>query len=507
MKLLLLFILFSFQPIFSETEIPVIVSSNSGVYIKVLSGLKYSIKSPQKILFFNENREEINSVLQSNSPIITIGNQATYYVRKNSNTKIIFTATNYSREGIQYEKGNTCGFFSEIPIQKLFLSIKDFSPTAKTITTFYTSASGNYYTQIANQIDFLYGLNFKSIQVPQEENFSSELQKLKNKTDAFVILADPLYSRENFEVLSKFCKENHILLFSNISSLTDLGIGYSLDLDYFDLGIKTGNLANEILNDPEKCSLGPFSFPERELLKINTEYLKESGFSISKEIVQKTEIDDLNLAGMDLYFGGKKATALNIFKYILKKSPSNENALKYSQLVLNEKYDDQVKGLFDEANKLYDSQKYSEARLLYEKIYKINPNIPTIKEKIDQCTLASSEQKRQQAIQSQTAGQYFQSIMYYLESLKILPSNSNARQGLELLRKKLSETIPQMMSDGLLLYNHRKYKDAISIFKNILLIEEGNKKSKEYYRLSQEKMEAIERLSNCKNSKDNPCAL
>jgi tetratricopeptide (TPR) repeat protein len=286
-----------------------------------------------------------------------------------------------------------------------------------------------------------------------------------------------------------------------------LWIGYSLDLDYFDLGIKTGNLANEILNDPEKCNMGPFLFPERELLKINSEYLKDSGFSISKEIIQKTEIDDLNLAGMDMYFNGKKATALNIFNYILKKSPSNENSLKYSQLIVNEKYDDQVRKLFDEANKLYDSQKYSEARLVYEKIYKINPNIPTIKEKIDQCTLASSEQKRQQAIQSQTAGQYFQSITYYLESLKILSSNSNAKQGLELLRKKLSETIPQMMSDGLLFYNHRKYKDAISIFKNILLIEEGNKKSKEYYRLSQEKMEAIERLSNCKNSKDNPCAL
>jgi len=507
MKHLLFLLLFVCTSLYSETEVPVIVSSNSGVYIKVLSGLKYSIKFPQKILFFNENREEINSVLQSNLPIITIGNQATYYVRKNSSTKNIFTATNYSREGIQYEKGNTCGFFSEIPIQKLFLSIKDFSPSAKTITTFYTSASGNYYTQIANQIDFLYGLNFKSIQVQQEDIFSSELQKLKNKTDVFVVLADPIYSKENFELLSKFCKENRILLFSNISSLTDLGIGYSLDLDYFDLGIKTGNLANEILNDPEKCSMGPFLFPERELLKINSEYLKDSGFSISKEIIQKTEIDDLNLAGMDMYFNGKKATALNIFNYILKKSPSNENSLKYSQLIVNEKYDDQVRKLFDEANKLYDLQKYSEARFVYEKIYKINPNIPTLKEKIDQCTLASSEQKRQQAIQSQTAGQYFQSITYYLESLKILSSNSNAKQGLELLRKKLSETIPQMMSDGLLLYNQRKYKNAISIFKNILLIEEGNKKSKEYYRLSQEKMEAIERLSNCKNSKDNPCAL
>ncbi|NBU99598.1 MAG: hypothetical protein EBS19_15550, partial [Spirochaetia bacterium] len=371
MKKLLFLLLFACKSLSSETEIPVIVSSNSGVYIKVLSGLKYSIKSPQKILFFNENREEINSVLQSNTPIITIGNQATYYVRKNSNAKNIFTATNYSREGIQYDKGNTCGYFSEIPIQKLFLSIKDFSPTAKTITTFYTSAGGNYYTQIANQIDFLYGLNFKSINVIQEENFSAELQKLKNKTDAFVIIADPIYSRENFEALSKFCKENNILLFSNISSLTDLGIGYSLDLDYFDLGIKTGNLANEVIKDPDKCSLGPFSFPDRELLKINTGYLKDSGFSISKEIIQKTEIDDLNLAGMDMYFNGKKATALNIFNYILKKSPSNENSLKYSQLIVNEKYDDQVKKLFEDANKFYDSQKYSEARLVYEKIYKI----------------------------------------------------------------------------------------------------------------------------------------
>ena len=153
MKIIIFLLLFSYYNLYSETEVPVIVSSNSVVYIKVLSGLKYSIKSPLKVLFFNENRDEINAVLQSNSPVITIGNQATYYVRKNSNSTNIFTATNYSREGIQYERGNSCGFFSEIPIQKIFLSLKDFSPLAKNITTFYTSPQGNYYTQIANQID------------------------------------------------------------------------------------------------------------------------------------------------------------------------------------------------------------------------------------------------------------------------------------------------------------------------------------------------------------------
>jgi tetratricopeptide (TPR) repeat protein len=507
MRTLIFLLLFSYYNLYSETEVPVIVSSNSVVYIKVLSGLKYSIKTPLKVLFFNENRDEINVVLQRNSPVITIGNQATYYVRKNSNSTNIFTVTNYSREGIQYERGNSCGFFSEIPIQKIFLSLKDFSPLAKNITTFYTSPQGNYYTQIANQIDFLYGLNFKPKQIGEEENFLNELQKLKGNTDAFVILADPIYSKENFEVLSGFCKQNRIMLLSNISSLTDLGIGYSLDVDYFDLGIKTGNFANDILKDLSKCNYGPFSFPDRELLKINNEYLKDSGFLISKDIILKTEIDELNVAGMDMYLSGKKETSLNIFKYILKKAPDNENALKYSKLISNEKYDDQVKGLLEDANKFYDAQKYVEAKQIYEKVYKINPNIPNIKDKIDQCIFQSSEQKRQQAIQSQNANQYFQAISYYLDSLKILPSNTNTKQGLESLRKKLSENIPTMMNEGLLLYNHRKYKEAILIFKNILLIEEGNKKSKEYYRLSQEKMEAIERLSNCKNAKENPCAL
>ena len=496
--------------LYPQEEIPVVVSSNSQVYIKVLSGLKYSTKIPLRIIIFNENKDELNNLLiqyPNNLPIVTIGNQATYYLRKYSNLKNIFTITNYSREGIEYEKGNSCGYFSEIPIQRLFLSLKDFSKDARKITTFYTSQGGNYYTQISRQIDFQYGLNFKSIQLALDDDINLELKKLKGSTDAFIILADPLYSKENFEILSKFCKENNILLFSNLSSLTDLGIAYSLDLDYFDIGIRTGNLVNEIMKSPENCNFGPYYFPERDILKINGEYLNESGFKIPVELVKKTEIDDLNGTAMDLYFNGKKGTALNIFNYILKKNPSDENANKYSKIIINEKYEDQVKGLLEEGNKLFESKRFLDAKAVYEKITKINPNIPNIKEKIDLCVFQYSEQKRVDALSYQNSGKYFQAIPLFIESLKIYPSNSNARNALNELRYRLSEKVPGMIEEGLLFYNHRKYKEAIVVFKNILMIEEGNKKSKEYLRLSQEKMEALEKLTNCKQAKENPCAL
>jgi ABC-type uncharacterized transport system substrate-binding protein len=502
-------IVLSFSTPLMSQEIPVIVSSNSQIYLKVLSGLKYSIKHPIQIYYFNQDFQRISKLLESHAsplPIITIGNQATYYIRKNSSVKNIFTLTNYSREGIQFEKGNSCGFLSEIPIQKIFLSIKDIHPKAKNIVTFYSTPNGNYYTQIANQFDFLYGVHFNSFQISEEEGITKELAKLKN-IDAFFLVADPLYSKENFEILTNYSKENHVLLFSTLSSLTDLGLAYSLDMDYFDMGIRTGNLANEQILDSSKCDIGPYALSEKEVLKINQDYLKSSGFSISEDLVLKTEIDELNTVGMDMYFNGKKETALNVFNYILKRSPNHENSNKFSKLILNEKYDDQLKGFMDEGNKLFSSKKYVEARALFEKVLKINPGVTGIKEKIEQCTFQYSEQKRMEGSLLQNTSRQFEAISAYLDSIKIFPQNTASKQALEALRKELGKNIPTMMENGLNLYNLRKYRESIQIFSNILLIEEGNKKSKEYLRLSKEKKEAIERLTNCKNDKENPCAL
>ena len=60
-------------------------------------------------------------------------------------------------------------------------------------------------------------------------------------------MASCQFSFDNFTFLSNFAQINHILLFSNLSSLTEFGLGFSIDNDYFDMGLKTGKLLNEII--------------------------------------------------------------------------------------------------------------------------------------------------------------------------------------------------------------------------------------------------------------------
>lgn len=493
----------------NSDEIFVILSSKSALYLKLLSGLKYSFRYPIKVLTMGEDREKIESILlqKSELPVITIGNQASYYARKSSDRKIIIAATNYSKEGLEYEKGKSCGYFSEIQFQKFFQFLKELDPNIKRIVIFFSSANGNYYTQSAGQLDILYGKSVRLIKLNEEEELEKELNNLKGSTDAFFLIADPIYNQVTFELVSDFCKKNRILLFSNMSTLTDLGLGFSLDADIFDTGIKVGELANEVLKDTNKCNMGPYHFPQKEILKFNLEYLESSGFKIPVELIEKTELEEINSIGLELYLNGKKNTALNIFQYILTKNPKHEDASKFSKIILNEKYDTQVSGILSQADRLFEVKKYVESRLLYEKAIKINPNIIGVKEKIDTCNYLQSDQKRLEASNQELVGKNFLAIQSYSEALRIYSQNLLAKQGLDNLRKKLSEKIPLMLDEGMILYNQRKYEDSIPIFNNILLIEENNKKAREYLRLSKEKMEAINKLKNCKNDKINPCSL
>lgn len=506
---LFIIILFSYGIYAEGIEIPIIISSKSQINLKILSGLRYSIKSNVKILNLDEDKKEIERIskIDNEVPIISIGSQATYFIRNLTKRKVIFSNTNFSREGIQYEKGKICGYFSEIQFSKYYKILKEINPNIKNITIFYSSSSQNYYTIDSNTQDYMNGMIVKIHKIDENENFNKELEAIGNRTDAFFLVADPLYTQENFEKLSIFCKYNKILLFSHISSLTDMGIGFSLDADLFETGIQTGNLINNVLNKSQPCEMGPFFFPDKEILRFNQGYLKESGYEIPVELKERTELEEINSTGVELYLNGKKGTALNIFQYVLTKSPSNESASKYSKLIINEKYDNQVKGALLEADRLFDVKKYIEAKSQYEKILKINPNISGVKEKIEDCNFQFSEQKRLDANIQMLSSNPFSAIQTFNESLKFYPQNIQSRQGLNSLRSKLSEKIPSMLEEGMILYNHRKYNESIPIFRNILLVEEGNKKAKEYLRLSIDKKEAIDKLMNCKKDKDNPCSL
>jgi tetratricopeptide (TPR) repeat protein len=219
------------------------------------------------------------------------------------------------------------------------------------------------------------------------------------------------------------------------------------------------------------------------------------------------EIDTWNNSAIDLYSKGKIQTSLNLFQYVLRKDPSNETTNYYIKLIYNEKYESKIKTYLKEAESLFEKKLYQEAARVYDKIFKLNPYYPGIKEKKQEAMFLDSERKKEEALAKETAGQVFSAILLYQEAVQIYPENKSAKESLFRLRQKLTPQIPEYHEKGLDLYNKRRYADSISIYENILLIDSEDKRAKEYLRLSKEKKEALHKLMNCKIDRENPCKL
>ncbi|MEM7181418.1 MAG: ABC transporter substrate binding protein [Spirochaetota bacterium] len=493
-----------------QTPIPVLVSSNIPIYNKVIAGIKYSSQQSIQLFFLNQEEKQqlvkkINSM--PSQTMVAIGNTASYFARENINKTTILAGTSYVRSKIAYSKGKSCGYLSDIAMDKYFTFIKKIHPQAKKILSFYSTEHGNYYSRFAESIDLQHGYIFTSKRVRLEDDFTKKLEEYAEGADAFFMVQDPLYNRENFEFLSKFTRDRKILLFSNLAGLTEFGVGFSLDIDYYETGVQTGKLLNQVISQKLVCNYGPYHFPQNELLQINKSYLKKAGFPVSKSLQTKTQIDYLNSRGVEMYYSGKKKTSTNIFQYVLSLDATNPTAQKYFGILNDEKYRDQIKDLLQVANGLFTKKRYLEAVKKYKKVLQINANVPGIREKIRESTFLASESKRRQAQVQLKRGKKFVAIKQYQDSLRISATNGKAKRELNNLRARLRTEIPSMHGKGLQLYNQRKYRQAIQVYENILLIDSSNKRAKEYLRLSRAKKDALDKLSNCKQDKDNPCSL
>lgn len=161
----------------------------------------------------------------------------------------------------------------------------------------------------------------------------------------------------------------------------------------------------------------------------------------------------------------------------------------------------------EEATLLMNQEKYNEASLIFSKVLSINPNYSVAKEKYTQSVFLASEKKRKEGDTFQKKGSPFQAITSYLSALKIDSSNRDAKFSLEKLRRELKIKLPDMHSLGEKYYNTRSYENACINFENILLIQPDDKKAIEYRRISKAKRDALEKLKNCSNNKESPCAL
>ncbi|MCC5815389.1 MAG: peptide ABC transporter substrate-binding protein [Leptospira sp.] len=488
-------------------SIEVILSSDNSIYEQSLYGIQSVIEREVKISYLdiiNSEYSSIESYFQNleNSGVplvITIGPQATKVAKENlRKTPIVFSMVNNPKT-LELGQKNLCGVSMDISVEEFFQTLKDIDPNIQNVVGFYSSDDTKFTAYEGAFLDLRYKLLYNSKQVKADE-FSTKLKSLDEKTQAFYMISDPLYNQARFEELSKYSKENGIILMTSFPTLVRVGATFAISPEYSKIGVETGSMANRILNKESTCIDERVVLPSQSAFYLNEDYARESGIELPQQILERAKLTKLFAAGIALLNEDKLKSARKVFDVILKKDPDNKAAQTYQSLVIEKMTGTRTRELLANARKYYAASQYSYARAEYQKVLAINPNNDTAREGYKKSVLAQSEQERSRGNQLARSGKPFDAIKQYLSSLRTLSSNGKASADLAAIRRSESTKIPNYLKEGIAQYNERNYDKSIEIFENILLVDPNEKSAKEYLRLSYKKKDAIKILKNKLNN-------
>ncbi|MDX1960049.1 MAG: ABC transporter substrate binding protein [Leptospiraceae bacterium] len=510
--ILMIVVLLSFvESIWAESAkkiIDVLISSDNRIYEQGLYGIQSVVDSELRVSYLDIVNAEnpgvgayFKQIEDSNAPyLITIGPSATKVAKENlRKTPILFTMVS-SPKSLGLESGNICGVSMDISVSEFFQALKDIKPDAKNVISFYTTNDGEFSSGEGEYSDLKYKLFYQKRKLADKKDFSKELSTLEGKVDAFLMVNDPLYGKQEFEELSKFSKKNKIILMTGFPALVKVGATFGIAPDYSKIGVLTGMMANRISSKESTCESERVLLPDQSSFFLNETYAKESGLNIPESIVERAKLTKLFDVGITLINEGKLNSAKSVFDAILKKDPGNKSAFAFQQLIIEKQTGNKTKDLLASADAHMKNKRYAQARADYQKVLSINPSIAVAKDGIQASLHEQSEQERAQGNAHRNSGNPFDAIRSYMAALRTLPTNSQANADMSSLRASESSKMKEYIQKGIQLYEEREYDYAITIFENSLLVVPGSKEATEYLRLSKKKKEAIVSLKNKLNN-------
>ena len=482
-------------------SVSILLSSDTNIYADGLSGIQSVIQAGVKIQYLDVLLSEFPDIadyfsdLESSNPplVITIGPAATRaaltHIRR---TPVIFSMVNSPRT-FGMIPGKSCGVSMDISIRDFFRTLRDLSPSARRVGAFYSSQEGEFVSGEGDYMDLRSGIYFARKKIEDRERFEEALESMQN-IDAFYMVADPLYDRARFEQLSRYCREHHIILMTQFSSLVKAGATFALTPDYSRIGLTTGQMANRILAGTSTCEQEGVRFPEETSFYLNEEYARESGIAIPDSLRERARLTGLFNTGVNLMAEGKLRSALIVFNSIIGRDTSNQAALSYRDFVMERLSGDETRKLMADGERYFRENNFSAAAQIYERVLRINPNLSNARNSLEKSLLAKSEQERNQGNRLERESKLYEAIRFYQAAVTTLPANQAARNDLENIRRILYPNLNALLQSGINHYNNREYDQAISEFQNIMLVDPGQKQAAEYLRLSLKKKEALERL-------------
>ena len=183
--------------------------------------------------------------------------------------------------------GNVSGTSDLAPLDGQADMVKELFPNAKKVGLLYCSAEANSKYQIDTIKGFLdkKGLECKVITFAESKDLQSVLTANISGLDVLYIPTDNTCA-DNTTIIDNVCRPAKLPIVCGEENLCK-GCGIAtLSIDYFNLGVKTGEMAVEIIKNGKDISKMPIAYDNSPVKKFNKEICDELGITAPASYVE-----------------------------------------------------------------------------------------------------------------------------------------------------------------------------------------------------------------------------
>lgn len=198
---------------------------------------------------------------------------------------VVFTAVSAPEEEALTE-GNITGTSDQLPVAKQLETIRAMLPEAKNIGILYTVGETNSQVQLAmyQELAGEYGFSIVESGVTSGQDIALALPQLLPQVDCLTMLTDNTVVQYLDVVLDETDAAGIPVFGSEIEQVVK-GCVAAEGLDYFALGVQTGQMAARILKGEAQASEIPYETIKESALYVNTDACAALGVTIPEELL------------------------------------------------------------------------------------------------------------------------------------------------------------------------------------------------------------------------------
>lgn len=220
--------------------------------------------------------------------IATPSATACYAAAEDKNIPVIFTAiTDPVIAGLT--KGNVTGTSDKLPVEAQLDLIRKMQPDATTIGIIYTTSEQNSISAIEeyNAKADAYGFAINAVGVTAQAEVTQAADKLiHDGVDCISNLTDNNVVGVLASILEK-TNEAGIPVYGSEVEQVKLGCVAAAGIDYYKLGVQTGEMAAKVMRGVAKCDDIPYETISDYGIYVNYQALSDMNMTVSDEIAEK----------------------------------------------------------------------------------------------------------------------------------------------------------------------------------------------------------------------------